>query len=138
MPLIDSRTLAALDFADVRDRVIAATRTARGRAYAVELMPESDFAAVRREQARTQAVRSLVTSADLRVMPAIETAPLTEAAQIGQALGSGELRSIGDAMAAAAAAHRLVREQADLADVVAGYVSLPELTRAIVDAIDER
>ena len=138
MALADSRTLEALDFAGVRDRVVAATRTARGRAFALELMPLDDFGLVRHEQRRTEAVRSLMAAFDLRIMPAIETASLTEAAEVGRTLSGSDLHSIGEAVAAAGAAHRAVGEHPDLSDVVAGYTPLRELQRAIGNAVDER
>ncbi len=138
MMLADDRTLEALDFTAVRGRVVAATRTQRGRTYALELTAYSDFDRVRGEQVHTEAVRSLVAGSDFQVMPAIDTAPLTEAAQLGRTLAGADLRAVGDAVAAAAAAHRTVRDHADLADVVAGYTPLRELMRAIVDAVDER
>jgi DNA mismatch repair protein MutS2 len=138
MALADTRTLDALDFSDVRDRVVRATHTQRGRTYALELLPEFDFEAVRREQIRTEAVRSLIVAADFQVMPAVETTPLTEAAHVGKTLGANDLRAVGDTLAAAAAAHRAAHEHADLGSVVAGYTPLRELTRTIVDAIDER
>ncbi|MGC2635249.1 MAG: hypothetical protein WA215_13700, partial [Candidatus Cybelea sp.] len=59
MTIADSRTLDALDFASVRDRVVGATRTQRGRGLANDLLPESNFDVVRREQLRTEAMRSL-------------------------------------------------------------------------------
>ncbi len=138
MTLADARTLDALDFAAVRERVVAATRTQRGKSYAVELSPGSDFEAVRREQRRTEAVRSLIAGADFRVMPAIETAALTEAAQLGRTLAAADLRAVGDAIGAAAAAHRAVHAHEDLGDVVRTYSPLRELGRGILDAIDER
>jgi DNA mismatch repair protein MutS2 len=138
MALTDARTLETLDFAGVRDRVVTSTHTQRGRAYATELAPFDDYDRVREEQQRTEAVRSLVVSADFRVMPAVETHELTEAAQIGTTLSAGDLRSIGEAMAAAGAAYRAAREHSGLAGVVAGHTPLRELTRAITDAIDER
>ncbi len=138
MTLADSRTLEALDFSAVRERVVSATHTQRGRTLAVELGPLEDFEIVRREQIRTEALRSLVAGADFSVMPAVDTAPLTESAAIGHALAPSDLRSIGDAIAAAAAACRGVREQPDLASMVGGYTSLRDLQRAITDAIDER
>ena len=138
MALADSRTLEALDFAGVRERVVAATRTARGRAFALELMPLDEFGLVRHEQRRTEAVRSLMAGFDLRIMPAIETASLTEAAQVGRTLSGSDLHSIGEAVAAAGAAHRAVGEHPDLSDVVAGYTPLRELQRAIGNAVDER
>jgi DNA mismatch repair protein MutS2 len=138
MALADARTLEALDFAGVRERVVAATRTQRGRAYALSLLPDAEFDEVRREQLRTEAVRSLVAGSDFRVMSAVETSELTEAAQVGTTLGPSDLRAVGDAMAAAAAVHRAAREHADLAGVIGGYTPLRELTSAIADAIDER
>jgi DNA mismatch repair protein MutS2 len=138
LTLVDARTLQALDFGAVRERVVAATHTQRGRSFADELAPSADFATVRIEQRRTEAVRSLIVTADFRVMPAIDTASLTQAAQVGQTLGSSDLRSIGEAIAAAAAGHRAAHEHADLADVLAGYTAIPQLGRSIVDAIDER
>lgn len=138
MSLADTRTLEALDFAAVRERVVAATHTQRGKAYALELSPDTDFEAVRREQRRTEAVRSLIAGADFRVMPAIETAPLTEAAQVGRTLAATDLHAVGDAIAAAAATHRAAHEHDDLGDVTRVYTPLRELGRGILDAIDER
>jgi DNA mismatch repair protein MutS2 len=136
--LADARTLEALDFASVRAQVVAATRTQRGKSYAAELTPQPAFALVRREQLRTEAMRSLLVAADLRIMPATETSSLTDAAQVGRSLTGSDLRAIGDAIAAAAAAHRAVSDKPDLKDVVAGYTPLRELQHAIVEAVDER
>ncbi len=102
------------------------------------MTPYADFERVRREQAHTEAVRSLIAGSDFRVMPAIETEPFTEAAAAGRTLGAGDLRAIGEAISSAAAAHRAVSGQAEMEDVLAGYTPLRELGRAIVDAIDER
>jgi DNA mismatch repair protein MutS2 len=134
----DQRTLEALDFASVRDRVVAATRTQRGRTFAESLVPFERFEEVRNAQAQTSATRELVAGADLHVMRAIDTAELTQAAAVGRTLAPSDLRAIGDAIAAAAAAHLAVRENVDLAPVVAGYSPLRDLQRAILDAIDER
>src|ERR1700728_3794022 len=138
MTIADSRTLDALDFASVRDRVVSAPRTQRGRALATDLLPQSNFDVVRREQLHTEAMRSLAASADVTIMPAAETLELTEAAKVGQTLGSSELRAIGDALAASAAAYKAVREHPDLKAVVAPYTPLRELQHALTDAIDER
>ncbi|MBV8066374.1 MAG: Smr/MutS family protein, partial [Candidatus Eremiobacteraeota bacterium] len=138
MSLADSRTLEALDFGAVRQRVVELTRTQRGRAYATGLTPLCELDAVRRGQRRTEAIRSLIAGADFRVMPAIETAALTEAAQVGRTLAASDLRAVGDALSAAAAAHRAVCEHAELADVAATYTPMRELVRSLVDAIDER
>lgn len=137
--LADERTLDALDFGGVRDRVVAATHTQRGRALAAALGPSEDFdGEVRREQRRTAAARDLVASVDLHVAAAVDTADLTQAAALGRTLGPSELRAVADALAAAASACAAVRENAVLAEVAAGHVSLRDLQRAIADGIDER
>jgi DNA mismatch repair protein MutS2 len=136
--LADARTLEALDFERVRERVVGETHTQRGHAYASEMLPLADFASVRREQQRTEAMRALAASADVTIMRAAETEPFTQAAALGRTLAATDLRLVGDALAAAAAAQRAVREQPDLAPVIAPYTPLRELTQAIVDAIDER
>jgi DNA mismatch repair protein MutS2 len=135
----DARTLEALDFASVRERVVGATRTQRGKRLADEMTPSTAFdATVRVEQARTSAVRDLIAGADLHVVSAIDTAALTQAAVLGRTLGPTDLRAVGDAIAAAAAAYNAVCESPVLQSVVAGYVPLRELQRAIADGIDER
>ncbi|HKU82161.1 MAG TPA: Smr/MutS family protein [Candidatus Tumulicola sp.] len=137
--LADERTLEALDFAGVRDRVVAATHTRRGGTLAQRLYPSEDFdGEVRREQRRTAAARDLIAGADLHVGAAIDTADLTQAAALGRTLGAADLRAVADALAAAASAHAAVRENAVLSEAAAGYVSLRELQRAIADGIDER
>ncbi|HUA07868.1 MAG TPA: Smr/MutS family protein [Candidatus Acidoferrales bacterium] len=138
--LADERTLSALDFATVRERVVTATRTQRGRASAAALEPLTDFALVRLEQGRTSLVRDLVVGSDLHVLAAIDTAELTQAAAQGRTLGPGDLRATGDAIAAAAAAAGALREvkHEALAAITAPYTNLRELQRALVDAIDER
>jgi DNA mismatch repair protein MutS2 len=138
--LADDRTLEALDFAAIRDRVVAATRTQRGRSRASALLPSSDFAEVGREQAATHAVREAVTGADFYVMPAMDTAELTQAAALGRVLGTLELRAVGDAVASAASAHAAARlAQSDaLAPILAPYAALNSLQRTVTDAIDER
>jgi DNA mismatch repair protein MutS2 len=138
MALADSRTLDALDFADVRARVVEATRTQRGRIHATRMVPFEDFQLVQREQVRTEALRSLIAGSDFHVMPAVETSELTDVARMGRTLSGSELRAVGDAIAASAAAHRAVREHPDLAGMAEGYVPLRELQRAIENAVDER
>jgi DNA mismatch repair protein MutS2 len=161
--LADKRTLETLDYASVRERVVEQTRTQRGRRFAEELHPFVDFERVKREQAATEAVRELIVTADLHILPAIDTAELTERAAIGTSLSATELRSIGDAIGAAAAAYTKIRsarpsipqgdkvaqgdmvrqahhntERDALDAITAGYQPLKELQRAMTDAIDER
>ncbi len=134
----DERTLEALDFAGVRDRVVAATRTQRGRGLAESLAPAEEFSHVAVEQARTNAARDLVAGADFHVLPAIDTADLTQAAALGRTLSGTDLRAVSDALAAAASAYNAVRADSVLATVVESFTPLRELQRAIADGIDER
>lgn len=136
--LADQRTLDVLDFARVRERLVEKTRTHRGRAAVEQMLPFDDFATVRAEQTRTEAMRSLRASTEFTIMPAVDTATLTQAAELGRTLAPEELRQIGDALAAAASAVNAVRENEDLARITSSYTPLRELQRAIVDAIDER
>jgi DNA mismatch repair protein MutS2 len=138
--LADERTLETLDFDGVRERVVSATHTERGRRYARELSPALDFEDVRKAQAATAHIRELVASADMHIMPAIETAELTQRAHIGTTLAPSELRAIGDALAAAAAAYNKTREQPNesIYEITALYQPLKELQRNLIDAIDER
>ena len=140
MSLADERTLAALDFATVRERVVAATRTQRGKARAAQLEPLTDFALVRLEQGRTSLVRDLVAGSDLHVIPAVDTDELTQAALLGRTLAPSDLRAVGDALAAAAAAANALREvkHEALAAITAPYTNLRDLQRTLTDAIDER
>lgn len=134
----DARTLEALDFAGVRERVVAAARTQRGRALVRAMTPSVDFAGVAVAQQRTSAARDLVARADLHVLPAADTAELTQAAILGRTLAGTDLRSVADALVAAAAACDAVRDNATLAEVTRNYVPLRELQRSIADGIDER
>ena len=124
----------------MRERVVASTRTERGKARARALDPLTDFEHVRLEQTRTGVVRHLVAASDLHVLPAIETAELTAAAALGRTLGPPELRAVADAVSAAAAAFNAVREERheSLQGVLSSYVPLRDLQRSLVDAIDER
>ncbi|HLI97444.1 MAG TPA: hypothetical protein VKT72_15350, partial [Candidatus Baltobacteraceae bacterium] len=144
--LADQRTLETLDFASVRERVVEQTRTERGRHLAEELAPFVDFERIKREQTATEVVRELIVSADLHVSAALDTADLTQRASVGTSLSATELRAVGDAVAAAAAAYNKTRDpsipQGDKREVLealtGGYQPLKEIVRAITDAIDER
>src|SRR5579863_3176215 len=137
---VDARTLEALDFAGVRDRVVAASRTARGRDRASELAPSIDFGVVRLEQGRTAFIRQLVVAEDLHVSAAADTAELTQAAAVGRTLGPADLRAVADAVSAAAAAHNALREHRHeaLTGIIGNYTLLRDLHRALTDAVDER
>ncbi|MHB8140561.1 MAG: endonuclease MutS2 [Vulcanimicrobiaceae bacterium] len=138
--LADERTLEVLDFAAIVERVVARTRTQRGRAKALALLPLDDFEAVRRAQAQTSALRDAMAAHDLHLLAAVETASLTQTAARGGVLSGNDLRSIGDALAAAAAARRAIQLAQDpiLQELIAGYSDLSALGRRLIDAFDER
>jgi len=139
-PLADRRTLETLDFAAIRERVVALTATDRGRAAAQRMLPTEQFERAREDQQATEDVREVVVSDDLHVGRAIDTAELTAAARIGAVLAAADLRAIGDALAAAAAAYNKTRkaQTQTIARLTANYRPLRELIAAITDAIDER
>lgn len=140
MALADQRTLETLDFASVLDRVVAQTRTQRGRRRASELEPALHMADVRNAQAATAEVRELVASTDFSILPALDPADLTQGAAVGKTLSPQDLRLIADAISAAAAAYNKTRERESdiLAALTQPYRPLKEVQRAIVDAVDER
>ena len=140
MAIADARTLETLDFAGIRQRVVASTHTERGRALADAIVPLTDFHAVAREQARTAAVRELVAGADFHVRRAVETAPMTQSAAIGRTLSAVDLRAVAEALASAAAAYRAagVRQSDAIGSILAPYAPAAELVAALTDAIDER
>lgn len=140
MAIADARTLETLDFAGIRERVIAGTHTERGRALAGAVAPLTDFQAVVREQVATAAVRELVAGADFHVRRAVETSPMTESAAIGRTLSGADLRAVAEALASAAAAYRAVRARPGdaVAAIVAPYAPTGDLVAALTDAIDER
>jgi DNA mismatch repair protein MutS2 len=138
--LADQRTLETLDYAGVRERVVEATRTQRGRRAAEDLRPFVDFEHIKREQTATEAVRELIVTADFHVLPAADTGELTQRASAGTSLSATELREVGEAVGAAAAAYSKTREQphAVLEAITAGYRPLKDVQKAIFEAIDER
>ncbi len=120
--------------------MLAAAQTQRGRQYAAQIAPLSDFDAVRREQAATGHVRDLLVSADMHVAPAVDTQELTQRASIGTTLAAVELRDVGEAIAAAAGAYAKTREDhaGALAAITAPYRPLKDVQRELFEAIDER
>ena len=136
----DERTLEMLDFQTIRERAAAGAHTQRGRRIAGELTPLGDFVRVRFEQRATAEMRELISGADFYALPAIDTADATAAAEAGTALSAADLRSVADAISAAAAAFKKTRERPSetIASLTASYRALPDLHRALADAIDER
>jgi len=92
------------------------------------------------QQHATNEVRTLVTSVDLHVMPAVDPDERARAAAMGTTLAAADIRATADALAAAAAAYNKSREAPSevLARVTAPYRPLKELIRQITDSVDER
>ena len=74
------------------------------------------------EQTRTAAVRELVAGTDLHVHAGDRHRRAHEAAALGRTLGPSDLRAVGDAIAAAAAARNAMREKPRSLRRVAAYL----------------
>ncbi|MDQ2663362.1 MAG: endonuclease MutS2 [Candidatus Eremiobacteraeota bacterium] len=140
METADARTLETLDFARVRERVASNARSERGKERAAELAPLRDLARVRFEQSATSAIRDLVESNDMHVLPARDTARMTGAARRGAALDASDVRAVGEALAAAAEAANRTKASDNpiLIEITGPYRPLQTLARSILDAVDER
>ena len=138
--LADERTLTALDFATIRDRLCWYAKTVRGRSRCEHLAPFHDFRLVRLAHARLDEIRRLLEGDRLRVSPAVDTSDATSRAQRGATLSTLELRAVSDALVSASVVAASLRErQGDALDaLIAPYTSLTPLSRSIADAIDER
>ena len=136
----DRRTLEMLDFAPIRDRVVALTATERGSQYAQSMLPFVDFERVKEEQQATQALIDLSASGDLPISRAADTKEATAAATRGVVLSSADVRALGDALAVAAAAYNKTcdLQATAIARVTQAYRPLRDLVQSIAQAIDER
>lgn len=139
--LIDERGLDVLDFQRVRERYAGQTHAPRSYERALACEPATDFALVRRLVGETSEMRALAREGfSLARVDDVDQAVQTAAR--GVSLGPRELRAIADALAAAAAAVRAIREsEAELPLLLARcavFRALPNLVGRISDAIDER
>ncbi len=141
MSLIDERGLDVLDFQRIRERYAGQTHAPRSYERALACEPATDFGLVRTLVGETGEMRALAREGfALARIDDVDQAVATAAR--GVALAARELRGIGDALAAAAAAVRAVREsEAELPLLFArcaAFRALPNLVGRITDAIDER
>jgi DNA mismatch repair protein MutS2 len=140
--LLDDRSLEVLDFAQIRARYAGQTHAARSEAQALACSPASDFEHVRRLVGQTTEMRALIRDGGFAMERIDDVDAAVANAALGVALGARELRAIGDALGAAAAAVRAVREaDADaplLRAAAADFRALPQTAARITDAIDER
>lgn len=138
--LADERTLDILDWPAVRDLVAKQTMTDRATARAHALVPHTDLALVRREQAATAEMRRIANDSAFALPRSRDVGEPVARAARGGALGPHELRDIGIALAAADAAVRRVR--GSVAPVLVARCEaarpLPEIAAAIDRAIGER
>ena len=138
--LADPRSLEALDFARVRERVAGQTHAAQAHARALALEPTADSGTVRRLVNETTEMRTLVRSQSFSLAQIADVDEALEIAQRGSTLPAGELRAIADALAAGGAAVRAIREAEGvpaLRDVTSAFRALPSIVTRITDAIDE-
>jgi DNA mismatch repair protein MutS2 len=140
--LADPRSLEALDFARVRERVAGQTHATRAHALALALEPVSDGATVRRLVTETAEMRALVRTQGFSLAAIADVDQALEIAQRGAPLPAADLRAIADALAAGAAAVRAIREAETsvpaLRDLSSAFRALPTVVSRISEAIDER
>src|SRR5947209_2926625 len=108
--LIDRRGLDVLDFASIRERYAGQTHAPRSRDRALACEPSTDFALVRRLVGETTEMRALARDAGFSMQRIDDIDEAVATAARGVPLPARELRAIGDALAAAAAALKTVRE----------------------------
>jgi DNA mismatch repair protein MutS2 len=140
--LVDARSLDALDFGRIRERVAGQTHAVRAHARAIAMDPSSDFALARRLVAETTEMRTLVDGQGFSLAQIADLDAGLDIAARGASLPAGELRAIADALAAAASAVRAIREaETDLPmlrERAGGFRALPSLVARIFEAVDER
>src|ERR1700733_10683403 len=108
--LADPRSLEALDFARVRERVAGQTHAVQAQARALAMEPVSDATTVRRLVTETAEMRALVRSQNFSLSRVADIDEALEIAQRGVSLPAAELRPIADALSAGGAAVRAIRE----------------------------
>jgi len=139
--LADPRSLEALDFARVRERVAGQTHAVQAHARALAMEPVSDGDIVRRLVTETAEMRTLVRSQNFSLSRIEDVAGALEIAQRGASLPGSELRAIADALSAGGAAVRAIREAESvpaLRDLTSAFRALPGIVTRITDAVDER
>jgi DNA mismatch repair protein MutS2 len=140
--LADARSLEALDFARIRERVAGQTHAAQAFARAQALEPSTDADLVRRLVAETGEMRALIRAQGFAPARIEEVDDALEIAARGSPLPAHELRAVADALAAGAAAVRAIRESdvdlPMLRERTTPFRPLPKIAGRITDAIDER
>lgn len=140
--LIDERGLEVLDFQQIRERYAGQTHSPRSASRALQCEPVADFATVRTLVGETAEMRTLGRESGFAMQRIDDVDEAVAGALRGVTLSARELRSIADALAAAAAAVRAVREaESDVPQLrarCAPFRALPQIVTRVTDAIDER
>ncbi len=140
--LIDERGLEVLDFQRIRERYAGQTHSARSEAAALACAPATDFDLVRRLVGETSEMRALAQDAGFSMQRIDDVGDAVAAAGRGVPLAARDLRAVADALSAAGAAARAVREAELevplLRERCAPFRALPQIVHRITDAIDER
>jgi DNA mismatch repair protein MutS2 len=140
--LINERGLEVLDFQRIRERYAGQTHSPRSAARALACQPTTGFDEMQRLVGETSEMRALAENGfGITRIEDVDEAIATAAR--GVPLGARDLRAIADALAAAAAAVRAIREaeNVDLPLLLAHCASFrpfPNIVTRITDAIDER
>jgi DNA mismatch repair protein MutS2 len=140
--LVDERGLEVLDFGRIRERYAGQTHAAQAFARASACEPSTDFALVRRLVGETSEMRALVQDGGFSMQRIDDVDEAVATAARGVSLAARDLRSIADALGAAAAAVKAVREAETelplLRERCAPFRALPLIVNRVTDAIDER
>ncbi|BDE06048.1 endonuclease MutS2 [Vulcanimicrobium alpinum] len=140
--LIDERGLEVLDFGRIRERYAGQTHAPRSHARALACVPTADFTQTRTLVGETAEMRLLARERGFGMTRIDDVDEAVATAARGVALAARELRAIADALAAAAAAVRGIREADSevprLRHRCAPFRALPQVVDRITDAIDER
>ena len=140
--LIDERGLEVLDFQRIRERYAGQTHAPQSQLRALACEPTTDFALVRRLVGETSEMRALAQDAGFTMQRIDDVDEAVATAARGVPLPARELRAIADALAAAAAVVRAIREaDADvplLRERCGPFRALPQIVHRVLDAIDER
>jgi DNA mismatch repair protein MutS2 len=139
--LITERGLEVLDFQRVRERYAGQTHSPRSYARALACEPALDFELVRTLVGETGEMRALAREG-FAMTRIDEVDEAIASAARGVALPARDLRAIADALAAAAAAVRAIRESETETPLLlarsAPFRALPQVVNRVTDAIDER
>ena len=140
--VIDERGLDVLDFQRIRERYAGQTHAPRSQARALACEPAADFDLVRTLVGETDEMRTLARDAGFGMQRIDDVDEAIASAARGVSLPARDLRAIADALAAAAAAVRAIREADAGVPLLRArcepFRALPQIVARVTDAIDER